>query len=1045
MRRARFAFLLLLLVLIGLAGGAWTFRLPLAEALAQRWLTARGIAGELTVTRLDPGGLSLRALRLGSAPAATAERIDLALDWSGLGPPRVADLAVTTATLRLDLTGAGPLLGELQPLLRDDSEPRAAPEAAETPVALPELPFPVTLEAVTLAAQTRLGPAELRLDGRAAPAAAGLESDLTLQGTTPVAVFGGRVQTRSSAQRIARLQADLRFAAEAQGLDGRLVADLGDLLTAPRGRLTADLTAGPRTAEVLAPFLPAALTWEALQLTLDLDGRLPLPPGGEDASGDAGAPADWRAWAAAGDWTAALTLTGERLAWPGRFAGGQLLLALDAAQSQGRLTLLPAQAAELTLPEIDADFLAGLGLPADLRARLAGGGSLRLSPLQAGAPLLTVEQGPAAVALAPALRLGLAAGPGAAAAGLRGELLFDDSFSLQNIDLSEFNLSLSDWRIAGQRLTSAALSGRLSGPPDALNGAFDLSAEGVAALPDGPAAERITAHWPGELRAELPGAPGRDPGGDPKGGRLTLTGPLSLTATELVADGLRLARLAAGLDAQVAASRAGVTLAAPGSLTAEGLRVGPRRVARLRASLEENAATWRPDGALSHRLAGRWAPLELRIAQNDTTLLEAGVEAGRWQAEGRLGPNGYDGSFAIAQAALTLQDPPLHLEGLRLAGPLPPQPERALDLAGRLTHAAAVPLLPPIDFAGTLEPANGGYEIAATGTALGEQVTAAARATLDPVAPSLRARLTLAPIAFAPGGVQPGDLTPVLAELTQVSGALSATLGLRWAASGPQARAEVTLDDLDFGYGEGLRVAGLSGRLELDSLMPLRTAAPQRLTAARLEAGVTMTDLSAELAVAPTPDGGAPELRVIAAAAQALGGSLRLRDGRIDPAANRQEATLVLDGIDVAALLALLDTPDVAATGRLSGTVPIRVAGDTVTIPGGALAAEAPGVLRLTSEAARRALAGGGQSVELLMQALENFQYEELALTLEKPAAGTTLVTLRLLGQNPEVLDGQPFDVNVRLETDLAPLLLALSQALELTEGAVERLWRLQR
>ena len=63
---------------------------------------------------------------------------------------------------------------------------------------------------------------------------------------------------------------------------------------------------------------------------------------------------------------------------------------------------------------------------------------------------------------------------------------------------------------------------------------------------------------------------------------------------------------------------------------------------------------------------------------------------------------------------LTLQDPPLHLEGLRLAGPLPPQPERALDLAGRLTHAAAVPLLPPIDFAGTLEPANGGYEIAAT-------------------------------------------------------------------------------------------------------------------------------------------------------------------------------------------------------------------------------------------------------------------------------------------------------------------------------------------
>ena len=80
-----------------------------------------------------------------------------------------------------------------------------------------------------------------------------------------------------------------------------------------------------------------------------------------------------------------------------------------------------------------------------------------------------------------------------------------------------------------------------------------------------------------------------------------------------------------------------------------------------------------------------------------------------------------------------------------------------------------------------------------------------------------------------------------------------------------------------------------------------------------------------------------------------------------------------------------------------------------------------------------------------MMRALENFQYRDLAITLDKPPEGETLVTLKLFGQNPAVLDGQPFDLNLSLETDLAPLLLALSQALALTDDTIEQLWRLQR
>ena len=45
-----------------------------------------------------------------------------------------------------------------------------------------------------------------------------------------------------------------------------------------------------------------------------------------------------------------------------------------------------------------------------------------------------------------------------------------------------------------------------------------------------------------------------------------------------------------------------------------------------------------------------------------------------------------------------------------------------------------------------------------------------------------------------------------------------------------------------------------------------------------------------------------------------------------------------------------------------------------------------------------------------------------------------------MLGSNPEVLDGHPFDINLNLETDLAPLLDALGAGQRLSEELMERI-----
>lgn len=1009
MRQLGFLLVLLLVFLLAAGGGAWIFRVDLAQALAVRWLASQGIEAKLTVQAVEPGRIVLRDLALGRLPSATVGHLAIALDWPGADAPRIAALELRDATLRLDLTG-GPPLGELEDLLA----PQPGLAEAQPGVGLP----PTRIDNLTLYAATVLGPAEVRIDGRLAPAEGGMHADATLQGTTPVAVFGGQVEAQGTAQALRRLQVDVRFAAEAQGLDGRLLADLGNLPTAPSGSLLVDLAAGPRAAELLAPLLNRPLGWEGLQLTLDLQGTFPT----------LAADTAMLAWAEAGDWSAALTLTGQGIDWPGRFGGGEVLLALDASQSGGSLAVLPAQTAEISAGSLDPALLEALALPADLRTQLGTGVRLRLLPVDAGAPLLTLQRGSEGFILDPALRAVLESGPAAAVAGLKAHLTTELNFYPQIIDIYEFNFSLSDWDIGGQKIVSAAASGRFNGPPEELRGALDLQGE-IAPRLTGLEIGSTLVSWPLSLTADL------------AGGRLSGSGPLQATAKTIRQGELRLASLRAALDADVELTRepTSLTLAAPGRLEANDLRLGARRIARLRAQLEENRFDWSSDVGIRHAAAGRWASMALQIAQNGQTLLEADVDPGRWRVEGASPPDAaYAGSFVASQATLDLAAPPLRLEGLQLEAPLPPQPNRTVALAGRLSHTATPPLMPPLELAGTLAPTEAGYALALRGEGLKGALEAELQAQVRPQAPLIDAALRLAPLAFAPGGVQPRDLTPLLAPLEDASGSLAATARLLWGPGGLDSGATVEIENLDFTYDGTLEVGGLAGTLDFDSLRPLRAPPPQILTADRLEAGLVLDDLRADVGVLPSGPDGPPRVQIVAAEAAALGGRLMLREGLIDPAGGRQEARLLVEGIAVQELASLFDAEGVSATGSLSGEIPLVVTDGRITIAGGRLASESEGVLQVTSQAVRETLAAQSRETGLLAQALEDFRYEELSLNLDKPAEGDSTVTLKLLGANPDVLGGQPFDVNVNVTTDLEQILRDLLEVLRFVSGQTD-------
>ena len=94
-------------------------------------------------------------------------------------------------------------------------------------------------------------------------------------------------------------------------------------------------------------------------------------------------------------------------------------------------------------------------------------------------------------------------------------------------------------------------------------------------------------------------------------------------------------------------------------------------------------------------------------------------------------------------------------------------------------------------------------------------------------------------------------------------------------------------------------------------------------------------------------------------------------------------------------------------------------------------------MLRVRSEAAAAALGAAGEQVALMLSALEDFRYEALSATLDMAAGGDAATMIRMKGNNPAVLDGYPFAINVGLSGNLERILEALRQGAAMSTGLV--------
>jgi hypothetical protein len=325
---------------------------------------------------------------------------------------------------------------------------------------------------------------------------------------------------------------------------------------------------------------------------------------------------------------------------------------------------------------------------------------------------------------------------------------------------------------------------------------------------------------------------------------------------------------------------------------------------------------------------GRIARLHLRAGGGSLALPTQELAAEDFDVDVRLRPGAADAppaGHARVARLVSRSDPP-RFAPLRLDAALAPD-AAAPRLVARLLPAGSDELLVSIEARGA----------AAAGTA---------QVTLGPVdLGSLRRVLPLL-----------GASLETAAGLVQGEGAFG------WSDAALDADLRLRLDDAAIGY-EGDTIEQITGEVRLTGWPPT-TPRPQTLRAGRGVWGLPFT----EGAIVFSLDA-KQRLTIREGSAAVAGGRLRA-SGVLDPAAETQRLDVVLDGIDLGALLPPGQPP---------------IAYDEV----------------------------GTTSVT--RAALQNFRYERLRGTLAGEAEGDLRIELRLDGANPDLYDGHPIRLDLNL------------------------------
>lgn len=1030
-----------------LGGGLWFTRFSIAELLIGAALSERGADADFDVVALDFDHAVLSGVRFGAetAPDAAISTIEARWVWNGL-LPKLNAVRVIEPRLRVRLDPQGRVsAGAL-----DRIEGRPSPRRASIPAirldivdgqALIEAPFGAVT--ATFNSEGVLGE---NFSARA------LIADSTRE--------GAGYALRNGA-------ADLTITSQGGAIGARLFANAAALTWNGAAIEGADLRL---TAQIPLDLSRMAIdgAWRVTSLrapNIEADGALGAVRGEAVSEDDALEPRTWRASTEAsagrftfadntmrdarlsanaegterqgrGDWRldgarfAGLAMTSEAPSAAGAFTldwreafrldgGARLNLAqtrLDARAQQRIRDALPnlpqapvgpqlaaAEAAldraadrfDLVIPMriISGADGARVVLNAPTEARAANGVRLALAPLRADRPALQLDLATLTLQGAAALELSGGGGP-------QVSLLLDTISWAKDSPLdADGTLSLANWRVDGSEIAASELGLSAVIQPNG-DGAVDLRGPvritgplGDGQVRDMVAALNIAVHWGQGWRVTTP----RECvpitlGGLDAAGLSFADGRFSLCAldnTLIAADargnlsgGFAIQTLAlngrmAGPEAQPArlstrllTGRFGgvegdVRLALNADAPSLRIDMAPERtlnlvMARLTAEARIDDS-WRLDGAFDHG------------GLNDPSL-PGGVSAiaGRWSAAPE---DGKPVIRVMAGEALLEANRPASDAERPLFNPMRLAEVNAVLRDGRIDAEGAVLLddgarqLARFTARHEMSEGVGGADILATNIVFGEEL-------------------------------QPYEITELARGLVDnVRGPASIDAGAIWTRDSMRTSARVRLNGVSLASATIPVISDVRGEINFDDLLAMTTPPGQEVRVGTLNPGVAVNNGRVRFQLRENG-----VISIEQAEFAFAGGVLAMRPETITLGADETEVALYLRDVDAATLISELKIPDLQASGRIEGSFPLRLTRQHAIVTDGVLRAAGGGRIAYTG--------GAGEHTEgvtrVAFDALRDFRYDELALTLNGDLNGEVVSDIRFTGENV----GEPIDLS---------------------------------
>ena len=261
---------------------------------------------------------------------------------------------------------------------------------------------------------------------------------------------------------------------------------------------------------------------------------------------------------------------------------------------------------------------------------------------------------------------------------------------------------------------------------------------------------------------------------------------------------------------------------------------------------------------------------------------------------------------------------------------------------------------------------------------------------------------------------------------------------VRHDGKGLDGSAEVRVAGLSL-RGPAFTVSGVNGLVALSSLDPVLTPPGQWLSANSIDVGLPLTEALVSFQVRR-----GERLAIEQAEVRWAGGRLRMLPASFASGDRRRSLTLEADGLDLEQVLAQFEVQGLEATGTLGGRIPVELEGSGVRVEGGRLQAAGTGRVRYDPADPPAFLGGGGDSgTAVLREALRNFHYDELALTIDGVLGKETVVGLKLKGANPDFQGGRPVALNVRLSGALDRILRSGLRSYQIPDSVRERIEQL--